>query len=233
MVELKIALEVLHRCEKELAELARQLRQVPAEIEAAETRAVSAREAAEAERARLEQAEHNRREKEAELQDCEARRAKYLGQTALVKTNTEYTALLTEIDSVTARISAVEEEILQAMEESEGIGAGLEAFERAKKQEEEAGLRAAEDLRQRLVAVEKDIEAHESELERLLSDLPPNARTLFERTRKTLGSGTTTLQGRACASCHRDVPYETINRLIASEFHSCPNCRRILVVTPE
>ena len=63
----------------------------------------------------------------------------------------------------------------------------------------------------------------------MLTDLPPNAKAVFERTRKTLGSGTTAIVGRACSACHRDIPYETINRVTAAELHTCAYCKRILV----
>ena len=52
----------------------------------------------------------------------------------------------------------------------------------------------------------------------------------YQRLRKTGRPGTTTFRERACAACHRDIPYETINRVIGGELHSCPHCQRILVV---
>ncbi len=233
MAEFRIALEALWRCERESEELARQSAQIPKDIESAELRASAARASVEAERARLEQAEHTRREKEVELQDCEARRNKYQGQTAQVKTNTEYSALLSEIEQVTERISTVEEQILEAMEEIDQARSTLTGSEVEKKREEQVALAAAEELRQRLAEVHKQAEAHEQERTKLAGELPANAQLPYERMYKGRGAGTTSLTGRACAACHRDVPYETINRVVASELQFCPACQRILVVPAE
>ena len=233
MAELRVALESLWRCERESEALARQLAQLPTDIEAAEARGAAARQALADERERLEEAEHRRREKEAELQDCEARRTKYQGQTSQVKTNTEYTALLSEIDGVTARISKVEEEILEAMEDVDRVGSTLKEMEGDKKREEELALRAAEELREQLAGVERDVAAHEEERLKLVTELPAAAVQPYQRTHKGRGGGTTSLQGQACVACHRDVPLETINRVIASELHTCPHCQRILVVPEE
>jgi predicted nucleic acid-binding Zn-ribbon protein len=233
MAELRIALEALWRCERESEELARRSAQIPKDIESAEARAQAARASVEAERAKLEQAEHTRREKEAEVQDCEARRTKYQTQTAQVKTNTEYTALLSEIDQVTERISMLEEQILEAMEEVDQVRSTLVGSEVEKKREEQVSLAAAEELRQTLAEVQQQTVEHEQERNKLVGELPANARQPYERMYKGRGAGTTSVKGRSCAACHRDVPYETINRVVAAELQYCPACQRILVVPAE
>jgi predicted nucleic acid-binding Zn-ribbon protein len=230
MSELKLTLEALQLCEAEAEELSRQAAHLPVDIEAALARAAAARAAVEAETEKLAVAEHLRREKEAEVQDCEARREKYQGQTALVKTNTEYTTLLHEIEMVTQRISSVEEEILVAMETAEDVQTRLETLAVEKKREEEGCEREAEALRRRLVDVESGMADHEKDRGRLLAELPVQTRTMYERVRKSTGTGTTSIVGQACTACHRDIPLETINRSIAGELMDCPHCQRILVV---
>ena len=233
MAELRIALEALWRCERESEELARQSAQIPKDIESAEARAQTARAAVEAERAKLQQAEHTRREKEAEVQDCEARRTKYQTQTAQVKTNTEYTALLSEIEQVTDRISTLEEQILEAMEDVDQARSTLSGFETEKKAEEQLAVAQAEGLRKTLTEVQRQATEHGQERIKLVGELPANVQQPYERMYKGRGAGTTSITGRACAACHRDVPYETINRVVASELQFCPACQRILVVPAE
>lgn len=230
MPEFKVTLESLHRCEWEADGLARLVAQLPAEADAKMAAAESARAEVEAERQKLEEAEQTRRAKEAELADCEVKIAKYKSQTALVKTNEEYTALLSEIDTVTRWISEVEEEILLVMEAIEEVGGRLEGFVAERKKVEEEHLRGAEELRRRLAEAQRDLEAHDKEREALAAALPDDAGRIYLRTRKSLGSGTSVVKGRSCAACHRDVPYETINRAIAGELQMCAYCQRILVV---
>lgn len=233
MPGLRDTLQALHRCDREAEQLARQREQIPEEIARTEAAVRAAREAVEAERRALETAEHTRREKEAELQDCEARRTKYQGQTAMVKTNEEYTALLAEIDGVTHRISTVEDEILSAMEKIEELTAHLATFERDQKAEEERLEARIGELRERLVEVGREIETRDAMRDEILGGLPSEARLWYDRSRKGRGSGTSMIVGRACGACHRDIPYETINRVLASEVQSCHNCGRLLVMPDE
>ena len=223
----------LHRTENELEELGRIHEQLPGLVEAVLAKAQAARDLVEAERSKLERAEHTRRQKEAELADCEARRDKYQGQTSLVKTNVEYTALLTEIDGMTQRISEVEEEILAAMEEVDEISSKLDTFAGEKKREEDGFIRESEELRKRQSEVASGLEAHEKVRSQLLVELPREVQGVYERLRASLGTGTAAVEGRACSACHRDIPYETINRLTAGEIHGCAYCQRLLVVPAE
>lgn len=233
MAELKLTLEALQRCEAEVEALRRESEQLPSEIAACESRAEAARRLIADEHSRLEQAEHTRREREAELADCEARLEKYRGQTVQVKTNEEYTALLAEMEAVQARISDLEEEILLAMETVDEVRGGLAAVEAREQAEEREALRGAEAARQRLSEVESDLEAHHKELERLSESLIPEARNAYQRALRSRGPGTALVAGRTCSACHRDLPYETVNRAIAGELRVCDNCKRVLVVIGE
>ena len=117
MGDLAETLEALAVCDEALGSLRAELAQLPVSIELAETRDAETRGRLEAGTQAFADFEHTRREKEAELQDCEVQRDRFRAQTAQVKTNTEYTALLHEIDGATSRISQLEEEVLVAMDE--------------------------------------------------------------------------------------------------------------------
>ena len=230
MPELKITLESLYRSERELEELGREAAALPEAIAALNAKAEAARQAVESERQKLEEAEQRRRQFEAELADTEAKREKYEGQTALVKTNAEYTALLAEIETAKQRASALEEEILLAMEAVDEVSGRLDAFTKEKKQEEAAFVAEAEKLGARLVEVEAGREARESERQTLSGELPAEARSDYDLARRARGSGVAVVQQHVCSGCHRDVPYETVNRLQAGELLSCMSCQRVLVV---
>lgn len=230
MAELNITLEALRTCEAEVEELERLTSQLPKDIEATLARAAAARAAIEAEEQKLEDAEQSRRAHEAEMQDCEAKREKYKGQTALVKTNEEYTALLSEIDTVTNRISQLEEEILLAMEAVDEVSGSISGFRGGKEREEREHTSLADELKRKLAEAEAELEAHEKEREHLAGELPNPAGASYMRLRKSGRSGTTTYRERTCVACHRDIPYELINRVIGGELHSCPHCQRIMVV---
>ena len=129
MGDLKETLWALGVCDELARKLDRELAQIPASVEGVEEKARAAKEVIVRERSTLEEAEQTRRSKERELQDCEAKRSKFQGQTAMVKTNAEYTALLNEVDGMTARISQLEEEILLSMETIDQVTARLKTVE--------------------------------------------------------------------------------------------------------
>ena len=229
MAELKITLEALYRSEKETIELSRRAAALPPAIDQKGERASVARAEIEAEQQRLELAEQGRRSKEGELSDTEAQREKFQGQTALVKTNEEYTALLNEIEQAGDRISKIEEEILVAMDEIDSLGSSLEDLKRQKTREAEAFEGEAKALGVELEGVQSDLAAHDSERQRLARELPTQHAAAYERQFKQSGSGIARVEGSTCSACHRQIPPETINQLIGGELQPCLSCQRILV----
>jgi predicted nucleic acid-binding Zn-ribbon protein len=226
------ALNQLHECEQALDELSRRRGALPGRIAEAEAGSQAARDVISSQHETLEEAEKQRREREAALQDTEAQREKFKGQSALVKTNVEYTALLREIDQATDNIGRIEEEILVAMERIEEVGGGLEATEREQEAVAKDFDAQAAQLRDELRQVEGELETRAKELDEQVAELEADVRHSFERARKAKGTGTTTLSGRVCSSCHRDVPFEDINRVLGGEIVPCQSCRRLLVLDP-
>jgi predicted nucleic acid-binding Zn-ribbon protein len=223
-------LVALALCEEALLGLERDRVRIPEQIAEQEKRLADSRAALEAERNALEEADQRRRTREGELQDLEVQRSKFQGQTALVKTNQEYTALLHEIDGATARIARLEDEILEAMEFVETTRDHLSGVEEAHARLESEIESSVADLKRELARVEREIVVRGSEEEELLARLDSRTRSSYERVKKGKGSGTARVRERVCSACYRDVPFETINRILAGETHSCGNCSRVLVV---
>jgi predicted nucleic acid-binding Zn-ribbon protein len=229
VADLKETLGALGRCEREIDELLRRKAQLPEAIAGVLSQAQQARDAVAERRRELAEAEKTRRAREAELLDLEARRQKFQGQTALVKTNDEYSALLREIEETTQRISRAEDEILGALDAVERVGSLLGTLEPEQRVIEQGHVRNADLLRGQLDEVEKALERSEHERELLAGRIPQPLLGRYNRVRSATGSGTTSLVGRSCSRCHRDVPYETINRVVAGEGHVCGNCGRLLL----
>jgi predicted nucleic acid-binding Zn-ribbon protein len=230
MTDVSETLQSLHACEREIDELSRARDDLPGAIEQAEANAHAAREVITDAKEKLEAAERKRRDKEAELQDTEALREKFQGQTSVVKTNEEYSALLREIEGAEQKISQVEEEILLAMETIEEVTAMLAETELEQSRKAEQFDRQAAELRDQLVSVERDLESHEVERERLAAGLGAQVQHSYEKLRRAKGSGTASVEGQSCSACHRAVPWEVVNRVKAGEILPCETCRRLLVV---
>lgn len=230
MSDLIDSLMALARCEQAIEELRRAEVQLPRSIQQAEAGAQAARERIAAERKALEDAERRRRSTESELQDAEAKRTKFQAQTSMVKTNAEYTALLHEIEGAGQRISALETQILEAMDAIDAASRSLKQVEGEQRTVEQGHVREAQTLREKLLEVQKLVAEREGERGQLVVKLPADVRAKYTRVRDSSGSGTAQVANRSCARCHRDVPYETVNRISAGELHHCGNCGRLLVL---
>jgi predicted nucleic acid-binding Zn-ribbon protein len=222
-------LDALALCEKHLASLGAEREQLPRSIDETEQEAEDARRRLEVEREAFAEFERSRRDQESELQDCEARRDRYRSQTAQVKTNEEYTALLHEIDAVTQRISELEEGILVAMVEIDERGERVTRMEAEETGLEQARQDRIKGFRERLEQVLQKIKEREAEREGWVGRLDASIQVHYRRIVGARGGGIAHINGRTCATCYRDIPYETVNRVIAGEVHTCPSCQRILV----
>src|SRR5215831_2944733 len=107
MESAKTGLHALAEREGVILELERARTAIPQAIAQAEARAQAARDAAAQRRTDLDTIDKSRRTREAEAQDVAAKRDKLHGQSAVVKTNKEYTTLLQEIDAHTRRIAEI------------------------------------------------------------------------------------------------------------------------------
>jgi hypothetical protein len=223
-------LSELARCEAAAEDLRREQAQLPEVIAAAEAGIAAAQSSAAQARQAFAETESARRTKEGELSDTESRRSKFRSQAPMVRTNTEYTTLLHEIDQATVRISELETEILEAMDRSESARAALKTIEVEHAGRVAEHTKTAATARARLAEVERELAGLEAEREAARELLTPDARGHYDHVQRVRRVGTAWIAGRSCARCHRDVPYETINRVRAGEVHACGNCGRILVL---
>ena len=215
--------------EAAVLELERERVRLPQAISAGEARAAAAREVAAQARARLETAEKERRANEAEVQDQSVKRAKFQAQSAVVKTNKEYTTLLHEIETHSHRITEVEDAILLGMEVIEGASEALKHAEATAAQTDREVAKETAELRVQLADVEKRLALRVEERSVLLVALGPKVEALYARVMKTRTSGIARIEHAGCSACHRTLPPQVMNLVRAGEVHACASCHCILV----
>ncbi len=222
---------LLQLAETEAAVLAleRERVRLPQAIAASEARAAAAREAAAQAHQSFDGAEKERRAHEAEVQDLSAKRGKFQAQSAVVKTNKEYTTLLHEIEVHSARIAEVEDKILLAMEAIENAGEVAKHADAAARQTTKEVGKEIEELSTQLADVEKRYALRVEERSTLLSALGPKVEALYARVLKTRSNGIARIEHNGCSACHRTLPPEVMNRVKAGEVHACSSCHCILV----
>ena len=226
----KTSLHALAQREGVILELERARAAIPVALAQAEARAQAARDAAAQKRADLDAIDKTRRTREAEAQDVAAKRDKLHGQSAVVKTNKEYTTLLAEIDAHQKRIAQIEDEILAAMESAEGGGEEVRLADAASRQVAQEVGKETDELRARLAEVERQLTAAVAERLQILGVLGPQVQSLYQRAVKARGNGIARIERATCSGCHRSVPPEVVNRVTAGEVHICASCQRIFVL---
>jgi predicted nucleic acid-binding Zn-ribbon protein len=225
-------LVLLASCEEELAGLRQECQRLPLSIADLEAGLAAARARIDDVRAALDAVERRRRAKEAEIADAEARRSKLLGQSALVKTNTEYSALLREIDEAAAHVSAAEEDVLLAMEEGDALRAQQQQVQRDESAVQLDLERRIGEQRAQLAKAQERKSAVERERDRIVPALGAAIERTYRRVASRGGMPVAKIIASSCSACHRSVPFETQNRVQKGELHTCANCLAILVPAP-
>jgi len=147
-----------------------------------------------------------------------------------VKTNKEYQALLSEIDTMKGANSRIEEEILQVMDEIDEVkkdlsrrekemGSTLEKIEGERKKLQEKITRGEE-------AWNAGVERREALSKQIESKLVKLYHTLKE---KRQGVGVVSVRNETCQGCFVNVPPQLFIEVQKNNaLVRCPHCNRIL-----
>ncbi|MCE2390613.1 MAG: hypothetical protein J4G09_03940 [Proteobacteria bacterium] len=225
-------LALLASFEEEIASLRQECARLPGVVAGFEAQAQQARDRIAAAREELKSAEKEHRTREAQLQDYEQQKSHFQGQSALVKTNAEYTALLAEIDGMSTRIEETEDEILGLMERIELAHETLAVVESEQTALEAEANRQADEQRASLERATDLLQQRQSERDSLVLELDPLIQRAYARASSQGGMPVARIRAGSCSACHRSIPPEVENRVLAGDLHTCQNCFAILVVDP-
>jgi predicted nucleic acid-binding Zn-ribbon protein len=214
--------------EAEVARLPREIAAVHAAIEAARTEA-------EGIKASLDATRKQTRAREKDLEVTQARRTKVESRLYEVKTNTEYTAVLAEIEGVKQEKSRVEEDILTLMERQERLLLEIREAEGRLRACQDEGGRDEAAMRERLRGLEVDLAALGSERSELTRQLPAPVLVNYQRIlRARSGLAIVPIvKPNLCAGCRMTVTPQRIQELRQqSALIPCESCGRFLYWMP-
>ncbi|MDP2910942.1 MAG: C4-type zinc ribbon domain-containing protein [Candidatus Omnitrophota bacterium] len=193
----------------------------------------------EAKKTGIKQAEENLKnvqlklkEKEGSLQQKEEQIKKLQGQLSQLKTNKEYSTMLSEIDGIKADDSLIEEDIIKFMDEVDAA---------RKKIAEEKELFKTEDARTQkekevINAKAADIEIRLSGFNEKRNVITPNIEkqvmSRYDRILKNKdGLAIVHIEGNSCGGCHMNLPSQVVSDAKMREsIIICGNCLRILYI---
>ncbi len=182
------------------------------------------------EREKLESLEKERRQKEKALAGEQDKIKRSEGRMSEVKTNKEYQALLTEIETFKETVGRVEEEILLVMDEIEEVKKQLSKREKeitATLEKVEAEKREIQEkMGQCEVLWKEKLERKEILSKQVESKLFNLYNTLKE---KRQGIGMVSARHETCQGCYVNVPPQMFIEVQKNNsLIRCPNCNRIL-----
>jgi len=214
-----------------IAGLESEAARLPREIEALHTALTEARNAMEALQARLDASRKELRARERDLDDIGVKRAKSEARLYEVKTNTEYTAVLVEIESIKTQKAKTEEEILALMERQETLAVEIREAEARYASREEQARRDEATIRQRLAAVQQQLEGVRAERASLAREVPRNVLADYQRILKARGGLAVTSVTTACIcdGCRVTIRPQAIQELrVGQVLLHCESCGRFL-----
>ena len=160
----------------------------------------------------------------------------------LARTNKEYSAVLTELNTAKADDSKLETQVLEIMKNIEADQASCLEIE---KQIEEQKIKLDEvrlDADGKAAELEKEVEEIQREWDITAGKVPPAALGIFKRVAETYdGEAMAEVEKAAensvswsCGGCFMGVPAEVVNILSGKdELIRCTNCTRILYLREE
>jgi predicted nucleic acid-binding Zn-ribbon protein len=214
-----------------IARLDAEVTRLPKQIEALQAAVTTARAAVDAARGRLETTRKDLRARERELDDVGVKRGKSEARLYEVKTNTEYTAVLNEIEIIKAQKAKTEEEILALMERQEGLGLEIREAETRLKAAEAQARSDEGVLRQKLAAVEADLARVRAERSTVAGQLPPGVLGDYEKILRARGGVAVAAVGAShvCGGCRVSIRPQAIQEIRAAQtLMHCESCGRFL-----
>jgi len=221
----------LQEFDTRIAALEAEAARLPRRIEALHASLAEARKTVETVKGRLDAARKEMRAREKDLDDIAVKRARSEGRLYEVKTNTEYSAVLAEIETIKRQKAQAEEDILALMERQEALQAEIREAEQRLRSREEQARRDEASLRERLAAVETELDGVRGERASLARELPRGTLADYERILRARGGLGIAPVGLAaiCGGCRMAIRPQAIQELRQNQaLLHCESCGRFL-----
>jgi len=221
----------LQAIDTRIAALEADAARLPKEIAAIHAAIEEARKQVETTKARLDTTRKEQRAKEKDLEVVQAKRSKNEARLYEVKTNKEYSAVLTEIEEIKQEKARMEEEVLVLMEAQERLTGEIREAEARFKQREGEGRGQETTLKEQLRGIETDLAAVRTERKELAAQLPAPILADYDRIlRARAGLALVPVaKPNFCGACRMTITPQRLQELRAqSSLIPCESCGRYL-----
>ena len=214
--------------------LEQQLKSVPREVAAVESRIAAEKQAIESAKSEWHGLESKKKLLETEIQSAEGKVAKYRTQQLEVRKNDEYRALTQEIETTQAVISGHEEEelkILYQIDEAKKRFAAAEAELKKNISGHEGRIRT---LREREGQLQAELKAAQDAVAAARPQVPEPQLKVYDRIAVRPGHPVCVpVSGGKCGGCHLRIPtHIEVLAKAGTEIATCDQCGRIVYWAP-
>ena len=203
---------------------------LPREIAAIHAAVDEAKKSVDGAKVKLDAARKSQRAKEKDLEDNRVKRQKFEGQLYQVKTNKEYSAVLSEIEEVKQEKARIEEEILTLMETGERLGAEVKEADARLKGRESEGRGEEAALVERLRGVEADLAVARDGRADLARQLSPGVLADYDKILRHRGvAAAEVAKPNFCGGCRVTITPQRLQELRQQNaLIHCESCGRYL-----
>ena len=172
---------------------------------------------------------------ESEIARLTSESQKLQQQSALVKKNNEYQAMLGQIADNTRKVGELEELLLEKFDRVAELKENAEKIKRANAMELRNARTEFEELLEFSKTVKAEIAKAISDRPALTANVSDALLTAYNRLLKSKDGSAplTKLDNGCCGNCHMKVTLQTANELSKGKIEHCDNCQHLLYADPE
>ncbi|HCE45303.1 MAG TPA: hypothetical protein DET40_17320 [Lentisphaeria bacterium] len=169
------------------------------------------------------------KKREAEIKEQNELAKKYQIQSAMVKKNDEYKAMMNEIENVKVKISGIETEQLVLMEKLEAARNVFKSEEKIFKDREKSILDEKNELKELEGKLQAEIEKQISSRAEVAAKVTPDILSTYSRMLgKNKGTPFAEVHQGICGNCHLKLTPQTVNSVRKEMKACCDNCGHLL-----
>ncbi len=214
----------------EIKKITKEIEILPQKIEKLQNEIVLAKNGLNARKSRIQQLEKEYRLKELEVADNENKINKLNQQTFAVKTNEEYRALLNEIEHLKNENKRIEDEMINLLEEEDGLKKSIERFTAETESIIQEKARMIEELNNKNISLKNSYEQAKVSFRDNFNRLPKDVQELYKKISNVRGKAVCVVTDNTCTGCFTNLTPQFLNELKKRDkIQFCDNCGRILI----
>ena len=219
----------IHRLRRYARDLQEQLDRIPRQLKVQQARLQKRQDDLRTAQEAIRKLKVTASDKEKLLKSKHTQIARYQEQVNLISSKKEYDALQLEIAAARTECGKLEDEVLEALTESDDKTAQLPALEKAVAEARDDLARFEAQSTPRKADLEAQLTQALKDLKDVEAQIPDDLRPQYNRTIASLGAnGMAAVKDRTCTACYTEIVAQAQSDLEQERFVVCGSCGRIL-----